>query len=254
MAPRVLREAAGMAGVAHARLTVMISDSHTHDAEAYLQSVIAKTLPAGMPYLEAPRIRVARVTQGRPADGILEFAREGVDLLVAGTRARTGLSRWLLGSTSSALLEQACCPTLLIPPGDLDIVTLSPQDVRLNVGTVLAAVDLTEHNQRQLAVASELAELAGQPLVLMTVADAGLTDADVSCALLERGADVGPTPVRRVVVRRGPVPDEIAHAAVEEASSLVVMGIRTGNRGMPGDIATAVLRTRDALVLAVPAS
>ena len=62
-----------------------------------------------------------------------------------------------------------------------------------------------------------------------------------------------PGAVREVIVRTGLVAEEIGHAAATEPAGLVVMGLRERGRGMPGGIATAVLKTHNTLVLAVPA-
>ena len=114
----MLRHAAALASVSGARLTVLtVTDGDRRQSEARLESLVSTVLPAAAPDVGEPRLRVARLTQGGVADAILEFAREGIDLIVAGTHARSGLSRWLLGSTSAAILEQTWCPTLLIPPG-----------------------------------------------------------------------------------------------------------------------------------------
>jgi nucleotide-binding universal stress UspA family protein len=55
--------------------------------------------------------------EGRPADLVLATARAmRADLVVAGTHGRGVVERWLLGSTSSALLRGAECSVLLAPP------------------------------------------------------------------------------------------------------------------------------------------
>jgi nucleotide-binding universal stress UspA family protein len=55
--------------------------------------------------------------EGRPADLVLSVARaKQADLIVAGTHGRGAVERWLLGSTSSALLRRADCSVLLAPP------------------------------------------------------------------------------------------------------------------------------------------
>jgi len=54
--------------------------------------------------------------EGRPADLVLAVAHSvRADLAVAGTHGRGALERWLLGSTSSALLRGAECSVLLAP-------------------------------------------------------------------------------------------------------------------------------------------
>jgi len=255
LAPRVLRHAVGFAGVCGARLTVLtVTAADPREAEGKVSSILRSVLPPGAPYMAPPRIQVVHVALGRPADAILSRSREGMDLIVAGTHAKSGLSRWLLGSTSAAIMEEAMCPTLLVPPGDLDIVTLTADTASLHPGTVLAAVDLAEHNDRQLVLASQLASLARQPLALMTVAAAGTTDADAEAALWARGEALTPGQVERLIVRRGLVPDQIDQAAVAARAGLVVMGLRARGHGIAGELATAVLDTKDAVVLAVPAS
>jgi len=37
-----------------------------------------------------------------------------VDLIIVGTRGRSGLKRMLLGSIASELVKYACCPVLII--------------------------------------------------------------------------------------------------------------------------------------------
>jgi nucleotide-binding universal stress UspA family protein len=55
--------------------------------------------------------------EGRPADLVLSVAHSmRADLVVAGTHGRGVVERWLLGSTSSALLRGAECSVLLAPP------------------------------------------------------------------------------------------------------------------------------------------
>jgi universal stress protein A len=251
---RVVRHAAAFAALGGGQLTVLtVADGDRRKSEASLETLVSTALPSGIPGLKEPRLRVVRVAQGSVAEGILEFARDGVDLIVLGTHARSGLSRWLLGSTSAAVLEQATLPVLLLPPGGSDVVTFDTDQVRLRVGAVVAAVDLAEHNDRQLQVAGELASLAAQPLVLMTVARTEMTDEDAEQALRTRAAALGLSIAPQLVVRRGAVADEIARASTMGPAGLVVMGLREPGHGLPGEVATKVLHGKDTVVLAVPA-
>src|SRR5688572_12032629 len=158
LAPRVLRHAVGLAGAMGARLTVItVTAIEPRQAEATVRALLHDTVPRGAAYIADPAVKIVRVAVGGPSDAILPLAREGADLVVAGTHSKSGLSRWLLGSTSAAIMEEAACPTLLVPPGNLEIVTLTPDAATLHPGTVMVAVDLAERNQRQLAIAGQLA-------------------------------------------------------------------------------------------------
>ena len=255
LAPRVLRHAAGVAGACGGRLTILtVTDLDVRRAESTVIALLRDAVPQGAPYAGQPEVKVVRVTMGKPADAVLEHARHNFDLIVAGTHSKSGLSRWLLGSTSAAIMAESQCPVLLVPPGRGEIVSLTPEAARLVPGTVLAAIDLAEQNPRQLALAGEMAALAGQPLVLMTVADAGISDAEAEAALRSRGETLGIGAVGRVVVARGSVPEAIDEAAAAAHAGLVVMGLRSRGFEVPGEIASAVLNTKDAVVLAVPLS
>ena len=50
-----------------------------------------------------------------PIKEIVEFAhREEVDLIVVGTRGRSGIKRMLLGSTASGVVTYAHCPVFIV--------------------------------------------------------------------------------------------------------------------------------------------
>ena len=191
---------------------------------------------------------------GRVSEVIQREAHKNhAPLIVMGARGHGHIARILLGSTSEAVLRSATAPVLLVPPTDLDIVNLSDR-AALTCGPVLAAVDLTEDCAPQLQMASDMARLAGQPLLLMTVAKARLTDHQAGVMLRQRGHGLAPVKPRALIVRRGGVADEIAHCAAEEGAGLVVMGLRTKPHSRPGAIAAGVLGTKRAFVLAVPGS
>lgn len=250
VASRVVRHAIGAAAAFGAPLRVLsVTSGHAGTAESQLRDQVRDALPPGATWLAPPEVRVVKLALGAVVDALLDAVEAG-DLLVAGTHSKSGLSRWLLGSTSAALLAETPCPALLVPPGSLDIVELDRDRAVLRPGAVMAAVDPSEENHRQLQLAAEAAALARSPLVAMTVAVAGVAPDLARQALEARCLAAGVVPAR-YVVREGAVADEIDHAAVAEHAGLVVMGLQA--RGDRGAVATAVLKAKDALVLAVPA-
>lgn len=254
LAGRVIRHAAGVAGACGARLTIMTATSGDGPRGGTdLAALVAQVIPPDATYLGNPSVRAIHLGLGDPLDAILHMAKDvGADLVVAGTKSRSKLSRWLLGSTSSGLLAEAICPTMLVPPGEIDIVTVGTHAATLHPGVVLAAVDLEERNARQFTLASALAGVAHAPLVAMTVIAPDSDEVAAAAALRDLAQGFGVTDLAKVRVRRGPVHDAIDAAAVVEQAGLVVMGLRERSRGEPGETASAVLRTKDAVVLAVP--
>jgi nucleotide-binding universal stress UspA family protein len=54
------------------------------------------------------------VVEGRPANAIVDAAREG-DVIVMGTHGRTGLDRYLIGSTTEKVVRTADVPVVTVP-------------------------------------------------------------------------------------------------------------------------------------------
>ena len=246
---RVLYHAVGLSRVLGAGLRILHVSSD--DAADLRERVVAECALAA-PYEATIEDESVIVTTGRVSEAIQrEALRHGATLVVAGTRGHGGLARILLGSTSEALLATTRTPVLLVPPTEVDIVSMGDRPT-LTCGPVLAAVDLTEACEHQLRMASEFARLASQPLILMTVARSKLTDHDAAGELRERAHGLAPVKPTALIVRRGDVAEEISRCAVAEGAGLVVMGLRERPRGRAGLIASAVLKTGRAFVLAVP--
>ena len=180
-----------------------------------------------------------------------EALQHNATLLVIGSGSHASLVKLLMGSTSETILRSTRTETLLVPPNKFDIISVTG-DAALTCGPVLAAVDLAEGCRHQLEAASRLAGIARQPLLIMTVAGSPMSDHDASQALRDRAHDLSPVKPTSLIVRRGGVAEEISRCAVAEDAGLVVMGVRESARGRPGVIASAVLDTGRAFVLAVP--
>lgn len=248
---RVLLHAIGIAKVMGAGLRIL---HVTADDQSAVRERVIAACERAAPYEAGIDADAVVLATGRVSEAIQrEALRCNATLIVVGSRSHGGLTRLLLGSTSEALLGTARTPVLLVPPADFDIISMGDRPV-LSCGPVLAAVDLTESCRDQLRLASRMAQLAAQPLILMTVARSKATDHDASTDLGDRGHGLMPVRPTSLIVRRGEVATEIARCALAEGAGLVVMGLRQAPRGRPGVIAAAVLKTGRAFVLAVPAS
>jgi universal stress protein A len=59
------------------------------------------------------------VITGRPAQGIVEHAKDGgFDLIVMGTHGRTGLAHVVIGSVAERVVRKAPCPVLTVRPAE----------------------------------------------------------------------------------------------------------------------------------------
>lgn len=73
---------------------------------------------AHLPGFKESGIRVfAHVLLDAPIFAITRLAEAlGADVIVLGSHGRHGMARWLLGSVAEAVMRQASCPVLIIPP------------------------------------------------------------------------------------------------------------------------------------------
>ena len=246
---RVLYHAAAFARLLDLKLRIVHVSSDRSEAEhARVFNVCMREVPYQMDF--APDDVVVRT--GHVSEAIArEARREGARLVVMGARGHGKVASMFLGSTSEAVLRGATVPVLLVPPNDIDIVSIG-DNVALTCGPVIAAVDLSEECTEQLRMASQLAQIGSQPLMLMTVAGSRVTDHQAGVQLRQRAHWIEPRRPAAMIVRRGAVPEEIGRCAATEHAGLVVMGLRASPKCQPGSIASAVLKTRKAFVLAVP--
>jgi nucleotide-binding universal stress UspA family protein len=246
---RVLAHAAGFARLLSARLRVLHVST---EPPAVAQSRTADFCTREGGYEIDPSETDMVVRAGIVSEAIYRDAQQQRSVLVVmGSRARSGLARFVLGSTSAAVLRSAPGPVLLVPQVDVDIVDITDRP-RLTCGPVLAAVDLGEACAPQLRFAEELAKRAGQGLLLMTVAPERIDRNVASTMLRERSHGLKALKPHALIVRRGRVAEEISRCAAHEGAGLVVMGLRARGRGQPGAIASAVLNTNRTFVLAIP--
>lgn len=88
-------------------VTVTVLENEESSAVDYLKQVMAKI----------PGKQRCHVVRGEAAEAILEAAdEEAADLIAIGTHGRSGLARWLFGSTAGKVLERAKVPVLFLRP------------------------------------------------------------------------------------------------------------------------------------------
>lgn len=172
----------------------------------------------------------------------------GPDLVVAGTRARTGIDLALMGSTAQALVRHARVPVLLLPAGHSGFV--DPETGALRLRKILVPMGDARAAQAAIDAAVRLAELTGEhkgDLVLVHVGD----ESQAPAVTLHGGLGWG----RRWVPARGSVVDEVVALAGTEHADLVVMASRGHDSlldSLIGSHTERVLRRSPCAVLTVP--
>lgn len=96
----------------------MMDEDEVRDYVATEEARAAGELAAFLSGLEiSPARRILKLDENATAAAICTAAREiGADLIVAGTRGRTGMTKLLLGSVAEELLRISDCDVLAVPP------------------------------------------------------------------------------------------------------------------------------------------
>ena len=178
-------------------------------------------------------------------------------LLVAGTAARAGIDRVLVGSVSSALAAAAPCP-----------VVAAPRAAALDEpGPVVAGYDGSDHSLRAARHAAAMAARLERELVLMHVTgDEGVRpDEELARELYAAGLrGVGDDPGRpaldlkvRLAVEEGDPAQVLAAVGREEKAVLLVTGTRGRNAlssALLGSVSVGLVRAAGRPVALVPPS
>jgi nucleotide-binding universal stress UspA family protein len=212
-----------------------------------------------------------RVATGIPSEEVIAAARaEDSDLIVVGTRGKTGLAHVLLGSTAERVIRGAPCPVLAVrtEPADNEDERVLSRPITLD--RILVPVDFSDCSLDALGYAAVVAQQAKASLMLLHVLEpvsygldftlgqskARHVEAETWTKRLEELVSSHQHPNMQVESRlRGGFPaDSILDSAQTLPCDLIVMGTH-GRRGIShtisGSVAEAVLRKARCPVIAV---
>ncbi len=131
------------------RINKLLED-HITDTAAEFQKQSIKAVPV--------------IIYGRPADSILDHAREnGMGLIVMATHGRGGISRWWMGSVAEKVLSQASVPVLLINSKK----SMESGPVSTDILNVLVPLDSSDLGEAALPYAEEIALRTGATITLL---------------------------------------------------------------------------------------
>jgi nucleotide-binding universal stress UspA family protein len=208
------------------------------------------------------------VEQGDPVI-LMQASSRDCDLIVLGTRDRTGFDRLRSGSVAEGVTRRAACPVLVVPLAADGVDRNSPRAF----GNVLCPIDFSEASTAALEQALRVVHETKGRLTLMHVLpnldpmsryayQVGGTDYGL---LLERDAwqrlqECVPLDLRdgidlRARVVTGAPAEQIARVSREIDANLIVMGVTARGaigRRLLGATAVHVIRSAGRPVLAIP--
>ena len=204
-------------------------------ADALKMQELRKLLLKSMPGL-ASEFCVGEGTTWQVVESALE--KNTVDLIVVGTRGRTGAVKLLLGSQAEAILRRVSCPVLTVGP-HAQTITGGEKELQ----EVLYATDFSPESQAAapyaisitLALQAHLSLLhvVEEPKVgeLVHPADVMFSSEPLLRSLISEDAKFWREP--RYLVERGVAAEKILEVAAHIPASFIVLGVRKP-AGVPG--------------------
>jgi nucleotide-binding universal stress UspA family protein len=201
-----------------ARLERGITDDHVEQVARRAAQLLVRDAAASVAAVEV----AGELVEGQVVPELLDLAEaRWATLLVAGTAARGGIERVLIGSVSGALATAAPCPVVVVARG----AALEER------GPVVAGFDGSEHSMRAARHAAALAARLGRELVLVHVTrDEGVEAGEgLARELYASVGGAGDDFEVRLEVEDGDPAQVLAAIGREQAAALLVTGTRGRN-------------------------
>jgi len=166
------------------------------------------------------------------------IAEKRIDLVVLGTRGRTGVLKLLLGSVAENIFRRALHPVLTVGPN------ISGQNPEIAPERILAATGFAAHSVYGVRYAIGLAQnLRASIALLHVVTEAGEVSGDAKsrlttertgklCSLIPANVNFASEPL--LLVEFGPAPEKILQTAAAWNANLIVLGLRNVQEASTG--------------------
>jgi len=174
-----------------------------------------------------------------------------IDLIVLGTRGRSGISKFLWGSAAEEIFRQAPCPVMTVGPQ----VPVQPKEGE-QFAHILFATDFSPESVAAAPYALSLAaEYRAQLTLLHVVVEMKVGDlvqpSEVMASDTRLLRNLVPPEaewcVPEYVVERGPASERILDVAARRGANLIVLGVRRPS-GFPGAATHLLIATAHKVV------
>lgn len=161
-----------------------------------------------------------------------------IDLVVMGTRGRSGIGKFLLGSVAEEIFRQAPCPVLTVGPhspsepkrgGEFSRILFATDFSPESVAAAPYAISLAQEYQAYLTLLHVLAEPKAGDLVHPS--ELARSSAQLLRNLVPAEAELWCVP--EYLVERGVADEKILEVAAQSKVDLIVLGVRQAS-GFPG--------------------
>lgn len=179
------------------------------------------------------------VKSGQVGDVLSRLIQENtIDLVVVGTRGRTGVLKVLLGSVAENIFRRALCPVLTVGPN------ISGQNPEIGPERILATTGFAAHSVFGVRYAIGLAQnLHASIALLHVVTEAGEVSEEAKSSIvaerIEKLRSLIPATVNLaselvLLVEFGTAPEKILNTAAAWQANLIVLGLRSPQEASTG--------------------
>ena len=160
-----------------------------------------------------------------------------IDLVVVGTRGRTGVRKLILGSVAESIFRRASCPVLTVGPN------ISGQDPEIGPERILAPTGFAAHSVFAVKYAVAFAQDLHSSLALLHVVTDGRSASSGESA---RGTDERLSKLRALIpadahlvseplflIEFGSAPEKILETAMTWQANLIVLGLHRTQEALP---------------------
>jgi nucleotide-binding universal stress UspA family protein len=161
-----------------------------------------------------------------------------IDLIVMGTRGRSGVARFILGSTAERIFRQSPCPVLTVGPhssagskpnGEFFHILFATDFSPESIAAAPFAISLAQEYQAYLTLLHVVEEPKANELVQPS--DLTASSAQLLHNLVPADAELWCVP--QYVVERGDAGERILDVATRSKTDLIVLGVKQPS-GFPG--------------------
>jgi nucleotide-binding universal stress UspA family protein len=240
-------------------------DELMKDVTTKLMDLKARAVALGIPVQ-------SYVATGIPSEEVSAVARtQGVELIVVGTRGKTGLEHILLGSTAERIIRMAPCPVLTVPMVKQRVVGSSgTEKPSTTPKRMLVPVDFSDCSLNAFEYGALIAQRSKISMTLLHVLEPVSYGLDFTLPHVAQHESIKTAVTKRLselasaltavgltsdfLISGGLPVDSVLNMARAQSIDMIVMGTH-GRRGLShtlfGSVAEAILRRSSCPVLTV---